>query len=301
MFGSNILEIVMGVVFVYLLLSLVCSAINELISRMLSMRAKNLEEGIRNLLDDPEGKGYAKDFFDHPLVKSLGRKKKNPSYIPSRTFALVLMDIIAPSDSETSSLSIKEMKETAGKITNTRVKKSLLVFLNAAEGNIQKVRENIESWFDDAMDRVSGWYKRKIQLIILILALGVTVFLNADTFMIANSLSRDDAVRAAVIAAAEEAVKKPIEEDSEISIEKIKNIQNELSQLPLPLGWSQETGDLRRFPKTFKVWIIKILGLLFTAFAVSMGAPFWFDVLSKLVNLRSAGGKPEKQEARGKK
>ena len=71
MFGSEILEVAVGIGFLYLLLSLVCSAMTEGIARAFAMRAGTLRSGVRNLLGDPGGKGLAKDFYNHPLVKGL--------------------------------------------------------------------------------------------------------------------------------------------------------------------------------------------------------------------------------------
>src|ERR1044071_9311031 len=86
-FGSTLLEVAIGVVFVYLLLSLLCSAFSELIESFLKFRARDLEKGIGKLLDDPT---LVTDFLNHPLVKPLGEK---PSYIPARTFSLVLWNM----------------------------------------------------------------------------------------------------------------------------------------------------------------------------------------------------------------
>src|ERR1041384_7900481 len=89
LFGSTLLEVAIGLVFVSLLLSLLCSAFNELINAVLKLRAKDLEKGIRRLLSDPE---LAASFFDHPLVKPLYEDRK-PSYIPARTFSLALWNM----------------------------------------------------------------------------------------------------------------------------------------------------------------------------------------------------------------
>ena len=156
MFGSQILEIAIGIIFVYLLLSLICSAVSELISRALSMSAKNLEDGIRNLLIDQEGKEYAKKFYDHPLIKRLKRKGKKPSYIPSRTFSLVLMDIIAPSDSAKGSRSLEDVFRAVNDLANSKLKTVLLALMGDTENKLKKLRGNIENWFDDAMQRLSS-------------------------------------------------------------------------------------------------------------------------------------------------
>jgi hypothetical protein len=308
MFGSQILDIAIGIFFVYLLLSLICSALNELISRIFSMRAKNLEQGIRNLLNDPEFAGYAKDFYNHPLIKSLERKGKRPSYIPSRTFALVLMDVVGSAESALSSERFNSFRSTVAKIDNNNLKKMLLVYIDVAENNLNKFVKNIEEWFDDAMQRVSGWYKRKAQLIILFLALAICAFFNADSLMIANSLSHDAVMRNAVALAAAEYIKqpppaKPEEKPGEESLGaeekvltmRIKQLREQIQKLQLPLGWTKVSGDPRGVPGNFPSWLAKILGILFTTIAVSLGAPFWFDVLNKFVNLRSAGGRPGKE------
>ena len=119
MFNSGILDVAIGLVFIYLLLSFICSAINEMIEAKLKMRATDLERGIRELFHDPGGKGLTKRLYEHPLVfgsfkgkydpKKIKKKKPTdfgrypigsdlPSYIPARNFALALMDIVLPAD-----------------------------------------------------------------------------------------------------------------------------------------------------------------------------------------------------------
>jgi hypothetical protein len=298
LFGSEMLEVAIGVVFVYLLLSLLCSVLSEEIARLLAMRSGNLEAGIRNLLNDPYGQGLAGRFYGHPLIKGLAKKgwfdqklgrEGRPSYIPSRNFALALMDIVAPADPNANPRGFSDVREAVAKLSDGAIKKSLLVLLDEAEGDLKKARENIENWFDDAMDRVAGWYKRKAQLIISVIGLLITVALNADTFMIANSLWRDTALRASIVAAAEETAKKGLTES-----DKVGELQDQLQQLSLPIGWlkpSKDYEDPREPPSDPLGWFYKIFGLLVTAFAISLGAPFWFDLLNKIINLRGAGKK----------
>jgi hypothetical protein len=88
MFGSNVLEVAIGLVFVYLLLSLLCSTINEqVIARFFALRAKTLEEGITNMLATPQGKELVNQLYENPLIKGLSQnaasgKPRKPSYIP---------------------------------------------------------------------------------------------------------------------------------------------------------------------------------------------------------------------------
>jgi hypothetical protein len=299
MFGSALLEILIGLAFVYLLLAVICSALSEWIARIFAMRSKNLEAGIRNLLEDPE---LVQKVYQHPLLKSFYRKgwfdklrnrRGGPSYISSRTFTLALLDIAAPADPKDRPKDFEGVRHAVAKcnVLNDTMKTALLVLIDEGAGDLKKARENIENWFDDTMNRVSGWYKRKAQLIVLLLALVFCVALNADTITITNSLSSDSTLRAAVVAAAEETAKAP-PPDSKTPLTRITELRSELEHLGLPIGWlkaSHDYVDPREVPTSVKGWFYKILGLLLTTIAVSLGAPFWFDLLNKLVNLRGAG------------
>ena len=84
MFGSEMLDIIISLIFVYLLLSLICSALREGIETWLKQRAVYLERGIRELLHDRTGEGLTKMLYNHPLIFSLfqgdyepDRAKKN--------------------------------------------------------------------------------------------------------------------------------------------------------------------------------------------------------------------------------
>jgi hypothetical protein len=113
MFNSNILDVAIGMIFIYLLLSLMCSAANEIIELMLKKRAIDLERGIRELLAPGSASGTAdivQKLYDHALINNLfggtyGESRiasplrrilrtQLPSYIPARNFALALMDLV---------------------------------------------------------------------------------------------------------------------------------------------------------------------------------------------------------------
>jgi hypothetical protein len=172
MFGSEMLDIAIGMIFMYLLLSLICSAINELIERSLKNRATDLEQGIRELLDDKEGNGLVTDLYQHGMINGLfkgnykpeaSNKSNLPSYIPSRNFALAILGIVAPDSAGLS------FRDSIGKIENAKVKNALTAMLRVTGEDADRLRDSIESWFNSTMDRVSGWYKRRSQLIVFCL------------------------------------------------------------------------------------------------------------------------------------
>jgi hypothetical protein len=323
MFDSQVLDVAIGLIFVYLFLSLTCSVINEGIASILKVRAKQLYKGLFNLLRE---KNVLDKLYEHPLFMGIAPKKEAeqqseqklkkyyPSYISSRNFALALVEGVK-------AITIEKEKERTGqepKIpmvdtflglrslvadlpADNEVRRSLLPLIDAAQGNLENALKNIEKWYDDAMDRLTGWFKRYSQIVVLILAVLVSAFLNADTFMIGKTLYQDQAMRASIVAAAQGVAQKPISEDQ---TKFLKELQEKVKPLKLPLGWvcSPET-DPRAFPKGYDNWLIKIFGLLFTALAISLGAPFWFDVLNKVTNLRGAGKKPltAEEEEKGKR
>jgi len=294
MFGSLALEIAMSLALVYLLLALLCSILNEWVAGFLNLRANNLWDGVRNLLYDEKGDELAHRIYGHPLVKNLSRPGRRPSYVPARTFAMALFDLVAPVEGSTTPRRLQDIRrQVSTSDTNTEIKQVLLTLIDDAGDDLEKARENVERWYDDAMDRVSGWYKRKAQLLIFAWALIVTCSVNADTILIANTLARDATLRASMVAMAESTVKEGQPQKTKEVMGQLQQLTNELG---LPVGWSRQPQHLLSLPDSGGDWALKIMGLLLTTGAVSLGAPFWFDVLNKLVNLRSSGKQPEKSQ-----
>jgi hypothetical protein len=319
MFGSEILDVAIGVMFVFLLVSLICSAIREGIEAWMRSRATHLEQGIRELLNDPGATGLAKSLYDHPMVSvlyrgkyhpidtitgwttALTRNKTLPSYIPSRNFALALMDMAArgplvdaaTSDAGAHVLSIDALRKNISGLGSPAVQRVLLTAIDTAQGDLERVQKNIEAWYDAAMDRVSGWYKRTTQALLFVLGLFVAVVLNINTITIADYLYRDETARATLVARAQDAVANPQFADRAT----YPGIQTELESLTLPIGWDR---GLPQHPgsdgQPTADWVRIIAGLLITAFATTLGAPFWFDLLNKVMVVRSTVKPHEKSQ-----
>ena len=214
--GSAVLEVAFGLIFVYLLLSLLCSAIGEYIEAKFNNRAKYLQQGIQLLLNETRGGGVdlAKMLYSHGLVRPLYRDAgKLPSYIPSRTFALALWNMAttaaATGDQAATgavgvTADLKQIRAAVGAhVPNTELRTALLTLIDEADGDIVRARKNIEEWYEAMMDRVSGWYKRRTTVIMLVLGFVVAGAINADTISLARTLARDGALRGSVAAAAE--------------------------------------------------------------------------------------------------
>jgi hypothetical protein len=161
----------------------------------------------------------------------------------------------------------------------------LLHAIGIAAGDLDKVRTTIEQAFDEAMDRISGWYKRKVQIAITIYAIVLVLALNADSITLARTLWTDGPVRQAVVAATDKPNQDPATAEEQL---------RKLVGLALPIGWATGPGSdpRRHLPGDHPGWLVKLLGLAITVGALSAGAPFWYDTLGKLARLRSSGPPP---------
>ena len=296
MLGSAILDIAIGLVFVYLILSLVVTASSEVIVSWLRWRAKNLHDGIGELLRDPKDQqGWAAKLYAHPLIDALSLGPTKPSYIPSRTFAIALLDIIAPAKPDGSRTS-QEVRTAIAELP-PELRRTVTVLFDEAEHDIEKLKTGFEIWFNGSMERVSGWYKRRSQFVILGLAALVTVAYNVDTLSLVRSLSNDAALRASLVAKAQAEVKEPLNEEGQNgSVQadaKLENSIAALNDLGLPLGWDGAEYQCETPTATILLWGRRLCGWVLTAFAISLGAPFWFDLLNRFMNVRGAGKAPE--------
>jgi hypothetical protein len=311
-FGGPAIEVAIGLAFVFFLLSTIVSAITEGFAWATKQRAKQLENGFFGLLGEND---FAKKILKHALVQSDARKprkrpwkrqakKQKPSYVSARNFSLALIDELAKRGEESKDPlenvrnGLKELKKDAG--ANgvegggegdrdddglKALGQQLGVLLgDPAVSKLEHFRTAAEKWFDDAMDRVSGWYKRWSQWITCVLAVIVAVGLNASAIDIAERLANDPTVRAAVVSRAEASASEE-KGDAKAAGLKAEDAAKQLDALELPFGWPD--GFMSGVDAT------GIVGWLITAIALSLGAPFWFDALSKLARLRTTGKKPK--------
>ena len=317
--GLPALDVALGLSFIYLMLSLLASALQEWIAAILALRSRTLEQGLISMLgeDDPlpsslqapapaadaPARNLVDELYAHPLIRSLYRSGKVPlkpgsapwsygrlpSYISPRSFAVALTDILLAGEE------VEKLEDNiSGLNIPAAVKYRLLTLLKQAGTDMQQFRAYLESWFDDTMARVSGWYKRNTQLILAVIAIVVAVALNANSLTIGERLWKDPTVRAAVV---EQATSGNVSEQSSgTTQQRLNNAADNVdavAKLGIPLGWPSNPADPGHVSITGVGDGIDILaGWLLTVGAISLGAPFWFDTLSRLSRLRSSG-KPE--------
>jgi hypothetical protein len=275
--GSDILDVAIGVISLFLLLSLICSAANELIEALWKNRCRDLEKGIIELVGGGPGSDFVSQIYNHGVVNSLFRgnygtapRRDLPSYIPAANFALALLSVVKGTD---------EARLPGN------VRSALASFRKTAGNDEAKLQKSIEDWYNSAMDRVSGWYKRRTQMIIFVLGCILAVLANADCIQYAQRLSKDASLRQSAVAFAEAAAKKDNSKEDTKPMDQIKTAIGSLEGIGLPIGWAQHPVGLKGVG-----WAIYDhgVGWLLTAMALSLGAPFWFDTLNRIMVIRSS-------------
>lgn len=294
-----ILSTVIGIVFVMLLFSLLASSILELIAGFLSLRGQQLVSAIRGMI----GASAANDFIGHPFFQQLaagskertkigGKKRALPSYISSGTFSSILLDMMEIDNRADLEAAIAGLPEGPSK--------KLAEFLyRQTNGDLPEFKRKLEEWFNEVMDRASGAYKRTSQRWLVGIGLALAVIFNADVINIYHSLSINSTLSNVVADAAtnfvntQPAPTAPNLDTPDIAQAKQKIgalVNDNIAALESPLGLGWDTVDWQKM--NGKWWLYKIVGWLTAALGVSLGATFWFEMLRKLVSLRSSGPPP---------
>lgn len=222
MFGSIVLDVAIGLVLIYLLYSLLVTILGEIISSWIGIRAKMLKTAIEiMLLDDPVGtpssswierwwkdftyqtrldykNSLAESFYNYPSIKYLGKKELNkiPSYISKENFADTLFNILREKGTGADDMAKIDfcLKYNTLNI-NDETKKHITNLCQTAGIDSDAFKINLQKWFTDTMERLTGWYKRRIQIILFSLGLLIAISFNVDSIKIAQLLSKDKDAR----------------------------------------------------------------------------------------------------------
>lgn len=319
-----IVEIAIGLALVFLLLGTLCSGLVEFAAQKMGLRGRYLRAGLLNLLTD---RWIYLRVVNHPLLASLYRdvpgKIRHPSYIPGDTFAQALFDVVVhkaaqirdePPPGQVSALTTTDVREAARvcRACGFTVGEALLPLIEQAGDRLELARANVAAWYEAAMERVSGWYKLSARWRLLWVGLAVAILFNVDTVEITRDLIHNPSLR---VALAGEGARVAGESNGAQAGAAVGERQS-IEARGLPLGFSclapyrsvdLDGRDLRTMivecwqqtkARSNTAWVLKLLGWLMTALAVSLGGPFWFDLLNRLVDLRGAGPRPEPTPAR---
>jgi hypothetical protein len=323
--SNHYLDVAVGLSATFLTLSLLCSAMREAIASLFQTRAKVLLDGVLTLLHEPARKyrlrgivpsikrfcrtdksfGLAKlgpdclsaEVMSHPLITGLAQQGRMPSYIPSTIFARAFVATLTTKYGKTQTATV-----LLEKVGNEGLSRTLLALMGEQSDDVAALEAAVCTWYDTVMDRIGGWYKRRSQLVLFFLGLFFAGTMNIDAIALSQRLWSDEAAAAQLaqktadnIASGRLAqpaptlIEQPPLEQAVAARKKMQQVE------ALPIGWpsprfvgmtSKNMGDYL-VPLLFA-----LMGWIITAFASSLGAPFWFDGIGWLLALRGSGAKP---------
>jgi hypothetical protein len=393
MLNSAILDVAIGMAFLYLLLSLIASVVQEILATFMQLRPANLQRAMRSLLTGnsiESGRDLVDSIYTHGLVRGLysdperdlnpdmeqrdrdeADPKKTlkaklltaltrldwlrqllrrvigitpekpiagvsnqmllPAYIPSRTFALAMIDLLNQNKT-TGKDAMVEIRDFLAahhyQFRDNKATEAMLTLATDAQGDLKKFQENLENWYNAAMDRASGWYKKYTQTILLAIGIVLAIAFNVDSVRVAKVLWSDRDARQGManaasqymaahppppppaVAGANATSGTPSQPATTAAAFDPSVLQSRMTQTVeqfstvtntalLPVGWKNSwRNNLTYFSNNKKTATWRTLelfpGWLITALAVSLGAPFWFDTLNKFMVVRSTV-KPEEK------
>jgi hypothetical protein len=406
MINNVVLDVFIGLIFVFLLYSLLATIIQELIASRFGLRARMLQKALRRMLEDgddtrtnytiinywneladnisrffnpfDDNNTFLKKFYSHPSIKYLGEGKlfKKPSYLHAHNFSQTIIHLLrgenydgsTQNESSLIKQSLNSGQFSVGQQTisvNPQTLKQLNMLFADARQDSFVFKHKLEDWFEETMDRTTGWYKKQTQLILILIGFFLAWTFNVDTIAITKILMKDKKAREQLVELAisrqkeyggildsvkTTIIKKEIKANDTTTtiVDSIiktspsdkfidtmrKSLQKDAMEVQGILGLSgipsvsdssscseavavldsalaRETDSARRQKldslkrKAYECCLkgtkvsspyqkngfLKFIGWLLTALAVSLGAPFWFDLLNKFIKLREAGPK----------
>jgi hypothetical protein len=314
MLNSTILDVVIGLIFLFLSVSVAASTATEALASLFNLRAATLRTGLMDLFNDQSFTNLAAELYDHALINprgpglppanpqannpppavaavaqapaTSGKTEKGPAYIQPKQFAEAFIDMLKfwPTDGQLPSMQAlnNAVDARVPATANPQINALLKGIILRTGGDMVKIKAELANWFDNAMDRVSGSYKRHTQLYIFVAALGISIILNADALHVAQRIWAQPALVASITAGA-------TPQDTMTA--------NAQTAQTLPLGWADSSYLYQKDQKTLAAGpvALAVLGWVITALASLFGAPFWFDTLQQVIRLKGAGPSPDEK------
>jgi hypothetical protein len=331
----SIITVAIGIILVYLILSLVATSAQEVVASWFSLRSRTMGEALERMLSNESVDEKVKEadlsllnkFTAHARYDKMrpelswyhrlfSSSAKHPSYMSATAFASILLHILDGSD-------VKKLQATIHDMNDGKLKQYLTDLLSEADNDLAKFRKALEDWYNEMMDRASGWYKRHVHNILLVLGFLIASFFNGDTITIYEKMSGVQAGSAQeeqLLALAQDYVDGQFEDYFQ-AIEKNRAVLDTFNKQPdslrdvaavitqdsilrsyadsmaidltgvnspLGLGWTTQEWDTLK-AGGIQGWLLKFIGIFITTLAISLGAPFWFDLLQSAINIRNAG------------
>ncbi|MCZ8190341.1 MAG: hypothetical protein O9326_11540 [Microcystis sp. LE19-338.1B] len=292
---------------------------------LLEFRARNLKKALEIFL----GKNTVESLYNDSLLSSFNQytnpktgKSAGPSYVEPKVLAESLISLVNSQLSANEKLLKEDLLGNNLDNDKTGIFKKLASISNSSKidklaidrlveiGYSTKLKhdnptlenfvDEIANTFTQIMERTSGVYKRNAKGVSFAFGFLAAALLNIDSFYVIEQLSKNPNLRQGINQLATEVVKtnescfKDAKGDPSKVAECTEKLQASVKDLekinqPLPLGWNKKGWFNGEQIKEQNGWLQAIFGWLMTGVAVAMGAPFWFDILGKLINVRNTG------------
>lgn len=366
MFSNLAIDVALGLIFIYLLYSLLASVIQELLARIFNSRARLLTKGLRRMLEEDDhstdlgwfGKftffnwfyelgwsvvyffepfrknPFLKKFYNMPSIRSLGENSatSRPAYISPQIFSQTMVHLLRGSVPEHKGSDAQAIKAA---LTHNYLhlvpatREHLLQLFEDAGHNMAAFRANMEGWFNETMTRTSGWYRKQTQTWLLCIGISIAALFNVDSIAIARILMKDKNVRSQLVQLAASRApgytaitdtlirKNVLQKDSAFfrADTSIRIFVTDTSLIGIYAMLRNDAGDAANVlgisracvpdttggrltvrcgythPFQQNGWLV-FAGWCITALAISLGAPFWFDLLGKVVKFRTTTPPP---------
>lgn len=312
MFGSQILEVVVGLMMFFVLLSIACSGATGAVLGALFVKERNMARGMRHVLsvsDDPQ---LATRLFAHPLVRSLegrrtwlsgrlGFRRPTPLEIPPAVFRVALADVLVPGGRPALPAGAEDTwtARLDAALTAAPPADGLARLLGALRADAgvrgEPAHLVVEHWYLAVVEAVKERYRRSARTWSLGVCLLGVLAINADALMMFDVMSKDVALRTVLAQAAEiqATVATVALEPAAAAVEAGRSVaegKGVSGALGVPLGWDPGApiGSPRALPVSVLGWVRKAVGLFISAFAGALGANFWFDLIKRMVTARRA-------------
>lgn len=321
--SSSYLDVLIGLSYTFLAVSLLCAATREAIASLFQTRAKVLLDGVLTLLHEPAGKpklrgmlpsiqrllrlagGFKLDKLDaasltaevmrHPLICGMAQRGRMPSYIPSAIFARAFVSTLTTryGKGQTAAMLLNS-------VGNEGLTRTLLAIMGEGPDDVAALENAVRIWYDTVMERISGWYKRRSQFVLFLVGLFYAAAMNIDALQLSQRLWTDARLRDGMVEQAQQVavsgLPAPVAsaDPASAALAQAKAAKAQAQQLQkLPIGWPSARFDGANGVWHFAVALaFALVGWAATAFAASLGSPFWFDGIGWLLALRGTGARP---------
>lgn len=315
-----IIEVAISLVVIFFLMSTLVSFIYEIFSLVFSSRGKILKNSLKLLLNENKESSKVIDtmyesahIYKLRIFKKLNHSKYLPANISPESFANALIEhIYAGQVSE----DISQFKNQVVRLTNNFLKEKLLTLiaeLDTGKQTIAGIKENIMKWYDDYMKTVTEVYKLRSKVIICILSAIICICMNIDTITLTEFFWKNKEKREMMVGFAERLQEETFKLDSlnknkqgpKVSVGNLPNesqdqrikrilaknqqILDTLNQFELPIYFNQyiiEKESLKDGYMWARYLLIKLFGLAITTFCLTLGAPYWYQMMQNLIQVK---------------